>query len=349
MVVTSDHFVVAIPLDFPLFVDHELLGLSLSMMIDGRVSSLRFPEMPATSDGQRGNLECPAGTPRALNGHVEHWGELFGQLTAEVKAVVMAVEAHGKIDWDIESHPAGGDDLRAISDNIHAWFDSFIRWVFCLTAQSLDVGNPDPKMIHRESSNMVQVVTVGERSTRPQIASLFQSINVDFTGGPSSERVLTAAIAKVAAQRAGTSPPAVLELLASARLFRRRADLRRALVDAGTAAEGAIVRMLGSTVAGQTLGQLVNICPSVQIDAKVNLVEPRNDAVHRGMAPSYAIADRAIEIVEDLVLQVESDLVAAASLRHVSRPQRVNLVFIRPTDKSVELAEKPEGPDPGVE
>jgi hypothetical protein len=121
-------------------------------------------------------------------------------------------------------------------------------------------------------------------------------------------------------------------------------DLRRALVDAGTAAEGAIVQMLGTGAVGQTLGQLVNICPTVQVDAKVNLVDPRNDAVHRGLSPNVEVVDRAIEIVEDLVMHVEPNLIAADSLLHVNRPQRVDLVFIRPSDKMVMLSknERPE-------
>lgn len=41
--------------------------------------------------------------------------------------------------------------------------------------------------------------------------------------------------------------------------------------------------------------------------------------------------------VEDLVLQVEQDTLAAGSLRHVNRPQRVDLVIFKPSDKMVEL------------
>jgi hypothetical protein len=71
------------------------------------------------------------------------------------------------------------------------------------------------------------------------------------------------------------------------------------------------------------------MCRTVQVDAKVNLVEPRNDVVHRSIAPTWAVAARAIEIVEDLVLRVEQDMVTAGSLRHVNRSQRVDLVIFQ--------------------
>jgi hypothetical protein len=134
----------------------------------------------------------------------------------------------------------------------------------------------------------------------------------------------------------------MLELLASARMFLRRRDRRRALIDAGGAAESALIALLGSKYDGQTLGSLVNICRSVEIDAGVNLVAPRNDAVHRGIAPTAAVAMRALEIVESLVLQVESSVKPSVDLRHINRPQRTDLVIIRPSEKMVQLAKNRE-------
>jgi hypothetical protein len=335
----ADHVVFAIPLDFVMYVELDALGVEWKIEIDGRSASIKFPALPQNAGDGRIVLEGPPGTPSVLAAHVELWGLVSEQSkVADIYTVVIAVQASAIIEWELENFPAAGADIQRLTQSVHGWIASFMRWVYCFTAQSLDTSNPDPKMIHRSSTNMIQAVTAGDRCTRPEIASLVSPIRIDIDGSPSSERVLSRQLVTIAASRAGTNPPAILELLASARLFMRRGDLRRALIDAGAAAEGAIVQRIGPSATGQTLGSLINICRTVEVDAQVNLVDPRNDAVHRSIAPAWAVAERAIEIVEDLVLQVEKDTVAAGSLRHVNRPQRVDLVIFKPSDKMVELS-----------
>ena len=342
MPVTTDQVLFAMPLDVVLFAEEECLGTEWPMEIDGRAATVRFPALPQGSDDDdddRVILVAPRGTPDALAERVELWGVLHRNIpVVDIYTLLISIEAEASIDWELEAFPAAGDDIERLKHAAHNWFGSFVHWIFCLTAQSLNVMHPDPKTIHRNSANAIQTVTAGDRCTRPEVASVYGPVVLDFYGGPSSERVLSARVAEVAVSRAGTEPSANLELLASARLFSRRHDFRRALIDAGTAAEGAMVNLLGTSVAGQTLGSLVNICKTVQIDAKVNLVDPRNDAVHRGVVPSGKLTARAIEIVEDLILQVEPDVVPAKSLRHVNRPQRFDMVIFRPNEKMVELS-----------
>jgi hypothetical protein len=322
-----------------MYVELDALGGEWGVEVDGRPASIRFPALPRNAGGGRIVLEGPPGTPSTLAAQVELWGLVSEQSkVADIYTVVIAVQVSATIEWELENFSAAGTDIQRLTKSAHDWIASFMRWVYCFTAQSLDPSNPDPKMIHRSSTNMIQAVTAGNRCTRPEIANLTSPIRIDFTGSPASERVLSRQLAAIAASRAGTNPPATLELLASARLFIRRGDLRRALIDAGAAAEGALVKLIGRSATGQTLGSLINMCRTVQVDAKVNLVDPRNDAVHRSIAPAWAVAVRAIEIVEDLVLQVEQDMVAAGSLRHVNRPQRVDLVIFKPSDKMVELS-----------
>jgi hypothetical protein len=152
--------------------------------------------------------------------------------------------------------------------------------------------------------------------------------------GPASERLINAAVLDAAVQAAGNSPPMARELLASARMAARRSDHRRALVDAGTAAEAALSGALGlGTMHQFTLGGLVTEAQkrglSIPTDTRVSLVEPRNDAVHRGrLAPGINI-DRALEVAEDLVALGEPSLIRVASLTAVHRPQRHELVIIR--------------------
>ena len=148
----------------------------------------------------------------------------------DIYTVVIAVQASATIEWDLENVPAAGADIQRLTHSVHRWIASFMRWVYCFTAQSLDTSNPDAKMIHRSSTNVIQAVTAGDRCTQPEIASLVSPIHIDVNGSPSSERVLSRQLAAIAASRAGTNPPATLELLTPAHLFMRRGDLRRALI-----------------------------------------------------------------------------------------------------------------------
>lgn len=74
----------------------------------------------------------------------------------------------------------------------------------------------------------------------------------------------------------------------------------------------------------------MNQCTLVDIDASVNLVEPRNDAVHRGIIPTREIMERALEIAEGVALHVEADARPADDLRHFFRPGRFDVVLMDP-------------------
>jgi hypothetical protein len=165
---------------------------------------------------------------------------------------------------------------------------------------------------------------------------------------PCSERAADARVMARALQRAGTFVPPTMELLSSARMACRRGDTRRAVIDAGTAGEAALAGILGlPPVQSRGLGGLVRLAGQrgvrLPADADRCLVRPRNDAVHRGLAPSHADVCRSLEIVEALVAQVEPDLIPASSLRPVNRPQRHDLLMIRRADRGPE-ASIPTGP-----
>lgn len=187
---------------------------------------------------------------------------------------------------------------------------------------------------------MVQVATAGDRSSHPAIVAPQVPIVVDFYGHPSSERAVNRDIAATAAAQAGNAPPVIIELLASARMFCRRGDLRRAIIDAGAAAEATLTRLSGTPLSGkETLGVLVENSAIAPSDTNDNLVKPRNDAIHRNTAPSFDITNRAIEIVEELAVLVEPNVIRADSLYHFNRPARHDLVVILPPKHSTDLSD----------
>jgi len=153
MPVQSDHLLYAIPLDDTLFVEIDMLGIELSTTIADRTAFVRFPVMPPDPPDDRIVLQAPTGTPDALANHVDLWGMARdADSGAELHALIIAVEARGTIDWELEEFPAAGEGISKISTAVHSWCSRFMHWIFCLTAQSLDVQNPDPKTIHRNST-----------------------------------------------------------------------------------------------------------------------------------------------------------------------------------------------------
>ena len=124
-------------------------------------------------------------------------------------------------------------------------------------------------------------------------------------------------------------------MLASARMAARRGDSRRALIDTGTATEAALTHLLQLSPTHQnTLGRLVAMANTQGIgipsDAQPSLVNPRNDAVHRGAIPAGTNVGRAIDIAEEVVALVEGDLIPVTTLAAAHRLQRHDLLFIVP-------------------
>lgn len=326
-----DNVLFAVPLDYPMFAELDVLGGSHSVTLSGQQATLELPRHSERQD-QSALLQPLSAVERLING-VELWGMVVPSgygLLAEIHTVLFKVPCNARVNWDISTDQAGGEDLTNLGQEIHAWLDSFITWIWGMTSQSLDKNHPDPKMIHRNSTNMLQVVTGTDRSSHPAIASSSDPIIIDFDGHPCSERAVNRDVVAIAAARADNTPPAIIELLASARMFCRRGDRRRAIIDAGAAAEAALTRLSSSPSGRETLGMLVNNSSIVPADAMNNLVNPRNDAVHRNIAPPFDVTNRAIEIVEELATRVEPEVIRADALRHFNRPARHDLVIIRP-------------------
>lgn len=119
---------------------------------------------------------------------------------------------------------------------------------------------------------------------------------------------------------AGDAPPEEYALLSDARAALRRHQHRRAVIDAGTAVELALMRQLEASLAGlengtrralmaehRTLGRLVDVIKRIAelpADILPNLVTLRNKAAHKNMDPGREGAERAVAIGEDVVTRV---------------------------------------------
>jgi hypothetical protein len=118
-------------------------------------------------------------------------------------------------------------------------------------------------------------------------------------------------------------------------------DLRRSLVDAGTAVEAALTVVLGLPIVhDKTLGALVNMAlkqsHAIPADTRTALVEPRNNAIHRGDVTPGTNVNRALEVAEAIIAKAEPSLIPVSNLTYISRPQRQDIYLIAGPKESVE-------------
>ena len=324
-----------VPFDYPLFVEDEILGSEEAITLGSRQGRLEFPKDAQPSKGS-GGLLPPTSAGKAIGAHFEDgWGvKRESEPSIEINAILVAVPVRAELSFDLPGNQVGGEGVQVVLEEVSVWFESFCHWLWVLTAQALDPSNPDPKVLHRRSSNVIFAASSSRRFSLPASGSPRLTIRMD-AHGPTSERLVDRRVLALSVSRAGTStPPITWELLASARMAGRRGDARRALIDAGTTAEGALSKVLSLTPNHQlTLGRLVtealgrNI--GVPSDARAALVQPRNDAVHRGHLSGINVG-RGIEIAEELIALVDPDFIRGSSLRPVNRPQRHDIVIIQP-------------------
>jgi hypothetical protein len=325
----------AVPFDHSVFVEADVLGTVRHVQIASCEARLEFPK-DITDTRTTAGLLAPASAPRGFSPHLpEGWGlRSKAEPQIEVAAILVVVPFRASPAFPLTENQIGGKDLQDMESDVSKWFESFCHWLWVLTSQSLDPIYPDPKVLSRRSKNPIIAASTDGRSSVPSSGSVVMKIVVQKENS-ASERLIDARVLDLAARRAGVdSPSIILELLASARTAARRGDARRAFADAGTAAEGALSRALQLHPGHQiTLGGLVGMAQKQGIgiagDAQQKLVDPRNDAVHRGQLEACADIARAIEIAEELVLLVESELFPVSSLRSVNRPQRQDLIVLK--------------------
>jgi hypothetical protein len=330
------NLVFGVPLDFPMFTSLDTLGLEYPVTLDTKEAVLQLPSAPTSPTGQ-GALTPATKAAEPLGEHVKWWGEVLmsGKAPiAVVEAVTFTVKIQAELGFDLGTNQVSGPEIDSLLNAIPEWLLGYTQWLWALTSQSLDINQPDPKFVSRKSVNMVYLLAGEGDSSLPASGSAPMTI---VMGGDDqcSERAVNRRVLDVAIQRVADRPPLMLELLASSRMLCRRGDERRAIIDIGTAVEAALTNLLGLPINHrQTLGTLVNRARQAGMnfpaDMEQSLVQARNRAAHRGMAPTHGTVCRALEIAEGLVGQVESALIPADSLRAVHRPQRQDLVIIKP-------------------
>lgn len=132
-----------------------------------------------------------------------------------------------------------------------------------------------------------------------------------------------------------TSAHSAVVLTTSARRAAQRGRYRLALMELGTALEALLSELLQLPPAHKvTLGPLTTRARAAGVslpsDVITRFVEPRNDAVHRGVEPSRASVIDALALLDSLIEQHLPDQASDPSLERAHRPQRHDLHIIKP-------------------
>jgi HEPN domain-containing protein len=119
----------------------------------------------------------------------------------------------------------------------------------------------------------------------------------------------------------GRKPPAEWLFIGDARSLMKTGDYRRAVIDAGTAAELAMTEILDqylATTESDTRNALLSRSRTLEgratlikelnageipTDFTPGLKNPRNRAAHGGEQPTRSVAQKAVEIAEEIVEQ----------------------------------------------
>jgi hypothetical protein len=243
------------------------------------------------------------------------WGELRAWNKAEDGSVipVLACIKRVRLWFPVTAAEAADQNLGPALDNLLSpWWDALSSWIEIATGQDLaNLGDRRPKRpqtFHLWGGN-------ADGTMRP-LALMFHA-----TGFPPSHPLpshgLQACLAVVAK---GQAPPQERLHLSDARSLHNNGQWRRAVIDAATAAEVGITSWIDSNADAKvkadlakkprTLGGLWRLYEklggAVPDDFQKLVVDPRNDAAHRGMSLTSERSAAAID--------------AAAALLHATTP-----------------------------
>ncbi|MFE9328147.1 hypothetical protein ACIHDR_43085 [Nocardia sp. NPDC052278] len=206
------------------------------------------------------------------------------------------------------------DDTRIrVLSELDAWWTLFSSWVAVLTEQ-------DPRDYWRavEATRMEPIWTWvdGEPKRRAQTVSADWPQHRDTDALDQTTLMVCMSLAG-----SGQPPPDEWIFIRDARSALRAGDYRRAIIDAGTAAELAITELLDQDLAlvdpairealfkrARALEGRSNLMKDLKAGTEppgftAGLKTPRNDAAHKGHRSSKQVAVKAIEVAVELVEQ----------------------------------------------
>ncbi|OXM19373.1 hypothetical protein CBI33_22755 [Rhodococcus erythropolis] len=312
-----------------MLVSPDCLGRTFNARVDGRLVRIDLPKLlPKDYDGKPSLVEPDWRYPlRQAEGQMTYLGAWGSVLTAFSTNESDLGDLNSTVWIPRVRISTASPDTREDAERIAAhlvtelapWWDLTQSWVEIFTGQDL-TPMADPYERNRLRGPELWTGGFNEHEVR-------QSLAADRPIEPPDPRqiqILTASKLEYCLKLASTNvePPIEWKLARSAQSMLTRRDFRRAILDAGTAAELAIGILLDRRLKDvevnvgklllarhRTLGQHIDLLKklsgpnSLPDDIGNKLVNPRNLAAHGGTPPTRQVAVRAVETA---VLIVES-------------------------------------------
>jgi hypothetical protein len=295
--------ILTVALNVPL----SALGMSMRTNVANRPAELRLPGPPLREDGS--GLQGGELTPPAFQ-HIQDgdqlrtwmdddappgWGKVHmrwpGGGAAAIWRCALAVEDAGPFQPQ--------EIAEAVFGAVGTWWFVALDWLEIAFNQPLDAGD---RATERTAINPCLWTHDGSK-----VVLLNDELHASSWGGPEVDAAALHKVLRLAGHL--VRPELAWQLIRDARRQQLLNEHRRAVVDAGTAAEVALQRLLqhhGNATSGEeTLGQLVSRTNEIPVltdlSAPADLVNVRNDAIHRAVTPKQQDVVRAIQISRQYV------------------------------------------------
>lgn len=263
------------------------------------------------------NLPRRRGSGIALDGDDPGWGQInswngttglpiAGGWLAKVGLLTTVSEPIEYSEYLYGLGTPSSPEVRQLYKSIDGWFDLLFTWIAVVVGQ--DTHYREPLRSHSVPGQglTIQAVLRDGRISLPRSANEMEIVVAK------TELVnLTTLRGLLKRTSDGDIPGDARLLLRDGYVDLRRGRLRKAVIDGGSASESALATWcLANNVqlpAKPTLGWFVlNSGAPIPPTSKTDLVDLRNDAIHKGITPTYAQASKALAVSEMIVNATES-------------------------------------------
>lgn len=199
-------------------------------------------------------------------------------------------------------HPEG-DLVQRLFSGVEEWFQALLLWVGVAIDQDTEHRHPISGVhVSGQGLTLGAVTEAGERS----LPSAGTSVTIN---AQESETLDFSVLKRIASHvSAGTVPHDGHLLLRDAFVEHRRSRFRKAVIDSASAVEIVLAPLEPPPVVSGTRKErrtplLADLVKKYwgDPDAKVNLVDVRNDAIHKNCVPSRSASETALSIAKQIV------------------------------------------------
>lgn len=306
----------------PLFVQASALGKEYQVTIDSIDGVIILPSLDSSSAAENPQLLPPDPSDSRIVDflHNFRWGYVSIATTLSSYVDNALIRLFPTRDVAAGFHIEGGELLdtpafKAIGKALRRWFRTACDWLEVWTGQTLNdsaKSEAHDSILHMWEEYRGGLQPYGSGATLGTVYLQFSNVAAD-------RKTLRNAF-RFASE--GTSLPIEHKLARDARLALSNGDLRRAVIDAGTAAEVTIAKAIRAallrtntpdTIEGilglaQGLSDLFRLHQGIGGESAVSrnramnqLMRPRNLAVHAADIPDYQTAVDAVQVARELV------------------------------------------------